>query len=245
MPTEALTNHPDPALFLDFLDPNLSLLDLADRHQLALDDLLDWSESPDTHQRLTRLHTLITFRNSYLAAEKLPIALTSLTAAATQTAPPDADPALALRTTESARRAATQLARLASLAPAKARAVDPSRATDHLAPQMVGAPAAPTPDEPQFSARAADGTAEPAGSQTTCSEESGISPVTTEVRAEDVSDTPVPVHAAHLSDPCIDPHAEESHPTGADPLSSGRSTFTTGAPAMLPPARAAAHHGWS
>ena len=144
MPTETLTKRPDPALFLDFLDPNLSLLDLADRHQLALDDLLDWSEHPETHQRLTRLHTLITLRNSYLAAEKLPIALTSLTAAATQTAPPNADPALAHRTAESARRAATQLARLASLAPSRAL----SRATDHPALRTVGEPAAITPSQP-------------------------------------------------------------------------------------------------
>jgi|GEM_PF-2145821 len=109
-----------------FLDPSLSLPDLAESHGLDLADLAEWSLLPETIADLDALERLAARRLRALAAEHAPTAIATL--ATLMTAP----------NPEIARKAASALLRLIGKGPAA-----PVRSDDHtLAPRQEPPPPA-------------------------------------------------------------------------------------------------------
>jgi hypothetical protein len=104
----------ESALLADFLNPSFTLLDLSERHQISLPDLVAWAELPATADLLIRLKRLADDRAALLAAEQSPAAVSTLSAAALgalTTAADAPDVATRLRALESARKAAAPILR--------------------------------------------------------------------------------------------------------------------------------------
>lgn len=143
MTTPAPSHAPDwlgeSALLADYLNPSLSLLDLSERHNLPIVDLVAWSERHDIAGLLIRLKSLADQRAALLTADHAPAAVTSLSAAAASaltTAAEAESPALRLRAIESARKASALLLRLAPRTLHHSRAKDASP-PDNQAPYEV------------------------------------------------------------------------------------------------------------
>jgi len=123
---DSTSTHIDPALHRHllraFLDPALSLPDMAEAHGLDLSDLVAWSADPEVAAQLDALEALAHRRLRALAAQHAPAAVQTLATLLTSPAP------------ETARRAASALLRLLGKGPTPT----PVRATS--GPAEVGAP---------------------------------------------------------------------------------------------------------
>ena len=128
------------SLLAAFLDPSLSLSEVAGRHELSLPELIAWSTLPEVEAELDALEALAHRRIRALAASHAPAAVETL--ATLLTAP----------TPEVARRAASALLRLLGKGPLPQIPTHLGQATNTAASPMQGnPPLAPiTPDAPTF-----------------------------------------------------------------------------------------------
>ncbi len=97
-------------LLQHFLDPTLSVFDIADRTGLCLDEILDWMDSPDAHAILDNLRAVADYQSALILATARPRAIQTLAIIAAQEPTTPAH-------TETIRKAASQLARIAGAAP--------------------------------------------------------------------------------------------------------------------------------
>ncbi len=97
-------------LLQHFLDPTLSVFDIADRAGLGLDEVLDWVDSPDAHAILDNLRAVADYQAALILATVRPRAIQTLAIIAAQEPTTPAH-------TETIRKAAAQLARIAGAAP--------------------------------------------------------------------------------------------------------------------------------
>lgn len=67
-------------LLIEFLASNLSMIQLAERYQMQLPDLLAWLDSPEIASTLNSFHRIAARRAELVAADVAPAALSSLSA---------------------------------------------------------------------------------------------------------------------------------------------------------------------
>lgn len=138
-PTHDLPQHLHDKLLRAFLDPARDLMEIADSLGLSITQLIEWTRSDRTREQLAAIQEIAHQRAAVLAALGLPAAVDGLVRAAdalaTQQPEPEAPMPVRLRFTESVRRNATSLQRLA-------RPASPLRAA------AISAPAASLADTP-------------------------------------------------------------------------------------------------
>ncbi|MFN0010539.1 MAG: hypothetical protein ACKVS8_02725 [Phycisphaerales bacterium] len=143
-------------LLAALLNPSLSLLDIAAAHNLTLDQLTALIVRPDIAEQLAALHSAAALRVRIVAAHHLPNAVEALAAIIATDTTADTFPTLdrtnfrhmvfRQRRTETVRRAASTILRLANFhPPARAAA---SRATEERGPASSSVPFNAPPSSP-------------------------------------------------------------------------------------------------
>jgi len=131
VPPPAAAPAPDTtAVVLDYLKPELSLLQVAVKHNLKLDALVTLIESPTAQRTLQRLHDAEARRAQILIAHAQPAAVQALIRA------------LSAKSPETARRAASALLRMHTRATDPTARWCPPRATDPSAGRCSPSPQA-------------------------------------------------------------------------------------------------------
>ena len=145
----------DESLLLSLLDANLSLSFLIRHHKMTLNQALEWWRQPHIKQALAELTDLSQARARAIAANDATHAVTALQSCLVLSDTEfyeQADPKTRLRAFESARKAATQVLRLAGITSA------PSRSTPRAitrGPERVMLPYTPLPKSTLAQATAA------------------------------------------------------------------------------------------
>ncbi|MFN0010966.1 MAG: hypothetical protein ACKVS8_04895 [Phycisphaerales bacterium] len=152
-----------------FLNPSLSLLDIAAAHNLTLDQLTTLMARPDIAEQLSALHSAAALRVRIVAANHLPLAIEALAAIIAIDTSAETFPTLdrdnfrhmvfRQRRTETVRRAASTILRLANFYPPVGRTCRPPSAIEVGPPTSMPRerPSAGGADVPSAAARATEG----------------------------------------------------------------------------------------
>ena len=145
-------------LLASLLDPSLSLLDIANKHNLTLEALAALLTRPDIAERVDELHILAAQRARLVASQHLAAAASALASILhvgndrAESAPLDlSNPrhlALRLRQRESTRRAATTLLRISTYSPRRWLVRSDSPHREAVAVSSRGLPRSGTPGTP-------------------------------------------------------------------------------------------------